>query len=167
MALNTNSLSFIGLANEYCQAVDAAQETERTDFITTMLHLLPRLYITATDLRVEEMQAEEIDAYLDSFLTEEEYDVARRNVEQLMGEDDVYLEVFEEDMKYSDTPVSASIAEGVADIYQVMFNFLSTVRDSTDAVVDEAILAVKSDFRNYWSSTLCNLLRALNHLYSF
>ncbi|MDE6268274.1 MAG: DUF5063 domain-containing protein [Muribaculaceae bacterium] len=167
MALNTNSLSFIGLANEYCQAVMNVQETERNDFINSMLHLLPRLYITATDLRVDEMQAEETDSYLDNFMTEEEYDMARRSVEQLMGEDDVYLEVFEEDMKYSDTPVSASIAEGVADIYQVMYNFLSTVRDSTDEVVDDAILAVKSDFRNYWSATLCNLLRALNHLYSF
>lgn len=165
MELSTNSIAFIGLCNEYCVAVEGARDDERASFVESMLRLLPRIYIAATDLQAG--LADDEEAYIDQALDEDYYDAARRNIERLLGPDDVYLEVFEEDMKYSDTPVSASIAEGVADIYQVMFNFLSTVRDSTDAVVDEAILAVKSDFRNYWSSTLCNLLRALNHLYSF
>ena len=81
-----------------------------------------------------------------------------------MAEDDTYLEVFEEDMKYSDTPVSASIAEGLADIFQALYNFINTVRDSTDEVTAMAILAVRDDFKAYWSATLCNVLRALNHL---
>ncbi len=27
-----------------------------------------------------------------------------------------------------------------------------------------ALLGIKDDFRAYWSATLCNVLRALNHL---
>ncbi|MBD5180056.1 MAG: DUF5063 domain-containing protein, partial [Bacteroidales bacterium] len=124
--------------------------------------LLPRLYIAATDLTVNFIEDEE--PYLDNALDEDYYESIRRNVENLMGEHDVYLEVFEEDMKYSDTPVSASISEGLADIFQVLFNFLNTVRDSTDEVTAMAILSVRDDFRSYWSMTLCNVLRALNHI---
>ena len=158
--LNSNAIAFTGLANEYCQAVETAREYELHEFVKTMLKLLPRLYITATDLNTEE--AEQYDAYIDAALDEDYYDAVRRGMESLFGPDDVYLEVFEEDMKFSDTPVSASIAEGLADIFQVLYNYLATVRDTTDDTVALALLSVKDDFKAYWSSTLCNVLRALN-----
>ncbi len=85
-------------------------------------------------------------------------------MEELMGADDVYLEVFEEDMKYSDTPVAASISEGLADIFQALYNFINTIRDATDETMQVALLGIRDDFRAYWSATLCNVLRALNHL---
>lgn len=85
-------------------------------------------------------------------------------METLFGEDDMYLEVFEEDMKYSDTPVAASISEGLADIFQVLYNFINTAREATDETLVTALMAVRDDFRAYWSASLCNVLRALNHL---
>ncbi len=69
-------------------------------------------------------------------------------------------------MKYSETPVAASISESLADIYQQLFNFLYTVADSTDDVIDSAILAVRTSFKEFWSQTLLNVLRALNHLWA-
>lgn len=160
--LNTNAIAFIGLCNEYCTALEGAREEELDPFVESMLHLLPRLYISATDLSVTYVEDEE--PYIENYLDEDYYDSIRRGVETLMGEHDVYLEVFEEDMKYSDTPVSASISEGLADIFQVLYNFISTVRDTTDEVTAMALMAVRDDFRGYWSTTLCNVLRALNHL---
>jgi hypothetical protein len=160
-SLTTNAIAFIGICNEYCVALENCSQTERNDFVATMLKLLPRLYIMATDLQASALTD---DAYLESALDEDYYEAVRRDVEQLMGEDDIYLEVFEEDMKYSDTPVSASIAEGLTDIFQVLFNFIATVRDATEANVDLALVAIKDDFRSYWSQTLCNTLRALNNL---
>lgn len=160
--LNTNAIAFIGLCNEYCVALENAREMERDEFINSMLHMLPRLYIMATDLTVNMVEYEE--PYIDGVLDEDYYEAVRRNVESLMGEDDVYLEVFEYDMKYSDTPVSASISEGLSDLFQVLFNFISAVKDSTDEVAGLAVMAVRDDFRSYWSATLCNVLRALNHI---
>lgn len=160
--LNTNSIAFIGLCNEYCVALQQCREMEPDEFIDRMVHLLPRLYISATDLSVNYVEEEE--PYLDSVLDEDAYDAVRADIAALMGEDDVYLEVFEEDMKYSDTPVSASISEGLADLYQEMYNFINTVRDTTDEVTALALISVRDDFRSYWSATLCNVLRALNHL---
>ena len=46
--LTPNTLAFIALSNEFCNAVENASQTERDDFITAMLRLLPRIYIAAS-----------------------------------------------------------------------------------------------------------------------
>ena len=160
--LNTNALAFIGLCNEYCVEVENARESERGEFIDHILRLLPRIYIAASDLKAESSGYEE--PYIENILEEDYYEALRRNMEELMGADDVYLEVYEEDMKYSDTPVAASISEGLADIFQALYNFINTIRDATDETMQVALLGIRDDFRAYWSATLCNVLRALNHL---
>ena len=49
--LSPNSLAFIGLSNEYCHAIESASECEPDEFVNSMIRLLPRLYISASDLR--------------------------------------------------------------------------------------------------------------------
>ena len=161
--MDTNTIAFIGLANEYCGLIANPFELEEKELTARLLRLLPRIYICATDLKGTSLTDE---PWIDSALSEEQYDDARRQLASVFGENDVYLEVFEEDMKYSDTPVAASISENLADIYQALYDFLATVRDATDDVAQEAVVAVKSSFREYWSSTLCNVLRAVNHLWA-
>lgn len=163
--MTPNQLAFTALCHEYCRALEGVSElSEPRELVETMLRLLPRLYISARDLRAGVSLSEEEEAYLVPALDEEYYDAVRRNVETLLGPEDVYLEVFEEDMKYSETPVSASISEGLADLFQEFYNFLGTLRDATEEVQGQALTAVADDFRSYWSTTLCNLLRALNAL---
>ena len=160
--LNNNSLAFIGLCNEYCQTLESARETECDDFIAAMLRLLPRIYITASDLKIDDLGLEE--PYIDGRLDEDYYDSIRRSIENLLGPDDTYLEVFEEDMKYSDTPIAASVSEGLADMFQVLYNFLEAIKDVPNELIDQALIAVKDDFQSYWSRILCNVMRALNHI---
>lgn len=161
--LNTNSLAFIALCNEYCMAIENARESTRDEFVASMLRLLPRIYIATTDLRINPL-ADDEDAYLESVLEEDYYESVRRNVENLMGADDLFLEVFEEDMKYSDTPIAASVSETLADIFQVLYNFVETIKEAHQSMIEVALVAVKSDFDSYWSRLLCNVMRPLNHL---
>ena len=142
--------------------IENAKENDKQEFVDTMLRILPRIYISATDLQIDILEEE--DQFVENFLDEDYYDALRRNMEILMGEDDVYLEVFEEDMKYSDTPVAASISEGLSDMFQVLYNFLNSIRDTTDTTVKLALINVREDFNSYWSAILCNVLRALNHI---
>lgn len=158
--LSTNSLAFIALCNEYCQTAEQARESDQHEFVAAMTRLLPRLYIAATDLQVEDCD----NAYIDPVMDEDYYEAIRRNIENLLGPDDTYLEVFEEDMKYSDTPIAASISEGLADLLQVCYNFVEMVKDAPEHVINDALCAVKEDFRSYWSRILCNVLRALNQV---
>lgn len=164
MSLSPNSLAFVALANEYCAAIENVSEVRSAfGFVSQMTRLLPRLYIVASDLRPD-ASLEEDDAYLDNYLSEDYYEEARGKIAMLLGEDDVYLEVFEEDMKYSDTPLSASVAESLCDIFQVMYNFIQTVKDAPDYQVNEALRAVKTDFASFWSQRIVNVMRPLNQI---
>lgn len=159
--LTPNALAFIGLCNEYCSTIESVRESTRTEFINAMLRLLPRIYISATDL--SHTPATE-DYYIEPSLEEDYYDAMRRNMENIMGADDAYLEVFEEDMKYSDTPIAASISEGLADLFQVCYNFVEMVRDAPEELVNNALSAMHEEFGGYWSRILCNVLRAINNV---
>ena len=102
------------------------------------------------------------DAYIESALEEDVYDMMRGRVAQIMAEEDIYLEVFVEDMKYSDTPISASVSENLADLYQEFFNIIHSVQDALTETQHEMLCQCRLNFVNYWGQTLCNVLRALN-----
>lgn len=162
--ISPNVLTFIGLANEYCVALSNTYEAEKEEFVAEMLRLLPRIYISMCDVNVEQPMFEDnFYSGSASYVDEDYYESVRRGVETLMGEDDTFLETFEEDMKYSDTPIAASVAESLADIFQDLFNFVSVVKDSEGVQTMEALGECKENFEAYWSQTLCNVLRALNH----
>lgn len=101
---------------------------------------------------------------IDSFLEEDYYESVRHNIGNLLGPDDVYLEVFEKEMKYSDTPIGASIAEGLADLFQVFYNFISTIRYADEETINGMLAGIREDFVSYWSQLLVNLLRPLNDI---
>lgn len=146
----------MALCNEYCQAIQSVasgqlagdDDTSAHDtFVNTMLRLLPRIYIAANDIPES---IDDTDAYIADVLDEDSYEALRSAIEQLLGADDTYLEVFHQDMKYSDTPIAASIAEGLCDIFQSTYNYLQTIRDdATDRVVDAATEALRADFIQY------------------
>ena len=157
-----NSLAFIALSNEFCSAIENAMEFEKEDFVAKMLKMLPRIYMTVTDIDIEESNE---DYYALPYLDESVYDNLRSQLAALMGEDDVFLETFEEDMKYSDAPVSATISEDLADIYQQLYNFVASVRDVDTEAINSIIITCKEDFASYWGQTLCNVLRALHSVF--
>lgn len=162
MGLKPNTLAFIGLCNEYCQLLERAGEIEAHTFVSETLRMLPRIYIAASDLDVTTI--EEDYPQVDSYLEEDYYESVRRNVENLLGPDDVYLEVFEKEMKYSDTPIGASVAEGLSDLFQVFYNMISTIKYADEEMIEGVLVGVKEDFNTYWSQLLVNVLRPLNNI---
>lgn len=156
-------LGIVSLAADYCATCENAREMEKDEFVDRMLSLLPHIYWEFLDLSSDLVSLDEFD-YYSSYVDEDYYESLRRHMEMLLGPDDVFLETFEEDMKYSDTPIAASIAESLADIYQPLFDFISVVRDTDGDRLTDAYMHCKEDFESYWSQTLCNVLRALNHI---
>lgn len=103
--------------------------------------------------------------YYPGYIDEDYYENVRRHIETLMGADDIFLETFEEDMKYSDTPIAASISECLADIFQPLYNFISIVKESEGTELEGAYKECHDNFVGYWSQTLCNVMRALNNIF--
>lgn len=158
--ISPNSIAFIGLANEYCTTLANAQQYEQAEFVNSMLKLLPRIYISATDISI----GNEPEAYIEPYLDEDYYESVRHHVEMVMGPDDIYLEVFEADMKYSDTPISASIAEGLTDIFQDLFNFVNNVKDAQQEQISDYVAVCKENFETFWGQRLCNVMKALHDI---
>lgn len=159
--MTNNSLAFIALCNEYCAALENCLSTAPKDFIYSMLRLLPRIYSSAMDIPDDFVG----EGYINPALDENSYDLVRKNVSVVLGKDDTYLEVFEQDMKYSDTPIGASVSEGLADLFQVFYNIIETIRDIPEELAEETLGSAKEDFKNYWSQILCNVMRPLNNIY--
>ncbi|MBO4965248.1 MAG: DUF5063 domain-containing protein [Muribaculaceae bacterium] len=151
----------VTLATEYCNALQQAPETEQADFVANLVTLLPKLYLTFCEADENDMID---DAYFPDYVDEDYYMNIRHGIETLLGEHDTYLETFEEDMKYSDTPIAASIAEGLADIFQDLYNFITEVKESDGENLAGAFSSCFDNFRNYWAQTLCNVMRPLNNL---
>lgn len=160
--LSNNSLSLIALTNEYCHSVENCADDTRDMFVARMLKLLPRIYISISDVEIEGGYGE---YYIEPMLDEVAYDQVRSTLAMIMAEEDVYLEVFVEDMKYSDTPISASVSENLADLYQEFFNLVQSIKDAPEDARQSLIEQCKENFINYWGQTLCNVLRALNSVF--
>ena len=156
-------MEVVSLCAEYCFICQNAGEMDKEGFVDSMLNVLPRVYWQFFDIDCDLVSLGEFD-YFSSYVDEDYYESIRHQIERIMGEDDMYLETFEEDMKYSEQPIPSSIAEALADIFQPLFNFISIVKDSEGEKLTDAFLNCKEDFQSYWSQTLCNVLRALNYV---
>lgn len=159
--LSPTSLAFIALTNEYCEIVENCADYSREVFVDSMMKLLPRIYITVLDI---EPNLDFSDAFISQALDEPTYEVVRGSISALMGEDDVYLEVFLEDMKYSDSPIATSISENLADLYQEFYNLVASLRDLNTEEQRHILSMCKENFSEYWGQTLCNVLRAIHSL---
>ncbi len=159
--LSPTSLAFIALTNEYCEIVENCADYSLEGFVDSMMKLLPRIYITVLDI---EPNLDFSDAFISQALDEPTYEVVRGSISALMGEDDVYLEVFLEDMKYSDSPIATSISENLADLYQEFYNLVASLRDLNTEEQRHILSMCKENFSEYWGQTLCNVLRAIHSL---
>lgn len=153
-------LEVVGLAKSYCDLCEGAMEYTKEEFTDHALNLLPRIYWHFFDLSAGVSLGES--DYFSEYVDESLYGQVQSGIATVMGGSDTFLETFEEDMKYSETPITASISECMADIFQPLFNFVSIVHDSEGDQIEEAFISCKEDFESYWSQTLCNALKALN-----
>ncbi|MBR4792172.1 MAG: DUF5063 domain-containing protein [Bacteroidaceae bacterium] len=159
-AFDKNTVEFVTVAAEYCAFLEQIFDKEPKRVVDVLCKLLPLVYLKATMLP----EAEPEGLYLEESVTEADYEEIRTRMAQKLGEYDDYLEVFEEDMKYSDTPVRKCISEDLADIYQALRNFVQSYRSGLDEVMTEAVAVCSEGFRTYWGQTLANTLRAVHNV---
>jgi hypothetical protein len=154
-----NTVEFVTVAAEYCAFIERSEGMKRAEFVDTLLKVLPLLYIKASMLAECEMMGED---GLETFVTEDDYEVVRINLQELLADRDDYLEVFVEDMKYSDTPIRKSIAEDLADIYQDLKDFICVFQLGLNVTMNDSLCVCKEHFAEFWGQRLVNTMRALH-----
>lgn len=154
-------IEFITVAAEYCIFLEKVHEADRKSFLERMTRLLPLVYVKATLLPyVEEFGDEE----LPEFVTEDDYDAVRHDIWRVLKGDDNYLEVFSPDMQFSETPITASISEDLADVYQDLKNFVGTYADRNEVNMNNALFKIQENFAAYWGQKVVNVMRPLHDL---
>lgn len=161
IAYSKNVIEFITVANEFCSFLERSEDFETPDFLSRLQKILPLLYLKASMLPDFEFEAEED---LEKFVTEIDYNTIQQKILVHTGANDDYQEVFISGMQFSETALTASIAENVADIYQEMKDLVLSFRMMNDEVMEQAVWECKNNFSQYWGQSLVNCLRAIHNL---
>lgn len=153
-----NSVEFVTVCVEFCAFIERAPETDMKEFTEKAVKLLPLLYLKASLVEPEECY----DEYPERFVSEDIYNQISCGIENIFGTHNTYLEVFVEGMQYSDTPITASISENLADIYQDIKDFISVYRLGNETTSRTALTGCIESFREYWGQKTVNVMRPLH-----
>ena len=154
-----DTISFVTVAAQTCLVLEHTAEMERDEFIEKILCALPLLYVKTHMLAMPE---EMLDGEPQRFVQEDDYNYIRQGVKNLLGTDDAYLEVFLDDMRYNDEPITAYISEHLADIYQELKDMAANFQTGNEAVMNDAIRACLLAFREHWGQKLVDVMRPLH-----
>ena len=155
------AIEFVTVAVQLCIYLEKLAEYEREEFVDKMLSILPLLYLKARLVPKSDL---ELDSYIEQFVSEYEYEQVRQAIATQLGSDDTYLEVYMEDMRYSDEPITAFISENIADIYQEMKDLACNYQTQNESVMNDALVACLEAFEQHWGQKLLNVLRPLHAL---
>ena len=155
------TIEFVTVAAEFCAFIEKTNQYNKLLFIDKSIKLLPLLYLKA--LLLPEIDLED-NEHTQGFVTEEIYEYQRDTISKLLGADDDYLDVFIEDMVYSETALKSSISEDLCDIYQDIKDFLYIYSQGFEPTMNASLYNLKYNFGDFWSQKLVNCLRPLNQL---
>jgi len=161
LVYSKNVIELITVANEFCSFLERSDEMDSTDFLSRLQKMLPLLYLKASLLPDFENDADE---ELEKYVTEVDYNLIQQKVLRHTGAGDDYQEVFLSGMQFSETALTESIAENVADIYQDMKDLILSFRTLNEEVMELALSESKTNFTQFWGQKLVNCLRAVHNL---
>lgn len=156
-----NVIEFATVSVQYCDYLENIEGGQLNDVADKLTKLLALLYLKASVLPDTEPLDEE---HVEVFVTETHYGYIASLLCGVFGDKDDYLEVFLEDMKYSETPILANISEDLTDIYQDLKNFLHIFEMGVEETMNDALYVCHENFKEYWGQKLVNVLRALHSL---
>lgn len=161
LVYSKNVIEFVTVANEFCNFLEHAENMESSDFLGRLQKILPLLYLKGSLLPESEFESDED---LERFVTEVDYSLIQQKVLRHTGSGDDYQEVFLPGMQFSESALTASIAENVADIYQDMKDTVMSFRTLNEEVMEQAIAECQDNFAQIWGQKLVNCLRAVHNL---
>lgn len=154
-------IEFVAVAKEFCDFIETAPAMGRKDFVRRLQKFVPLIYLKGSLLPASE---NEDNGLTEDVVTEDDYNYLYGEIRRLLGEHDEYLEVFDDNMQYSEAPVVHSISEKTCDIYQDLKNFISSFRCGIPEVIGEALWQLNDSFELYWGKACAGMLRAVHQV---
>jgi len=161
LVYSKNVIELITVANEFCSFLERSDEMESSGFLSRLQKMLPLLYLKASLLPEFDIEP---DDELEKFVTEIDYNLILQKVLRHTGAGDDYQEVFISGIQFSESALTASIAENIADIYQDMKDLVLSFRTMNEVVMEQALSEIHFNFAHLWGQKLVNCLRAVHNL---
>ncbi|MCF8330904.1 MAG: DUF5063 domain-containing protein [Bacteroidales bacterium] len=153
-------IELITVANDFCIFTEGLEKYDKSDILGYFQKVLPLLYIkgalTPYVPPVEDMVPEH-------YITEENWDNIYSQFKEKLGEDDMFGLVIHDEI-YGDKAEKASIAEGLADIYQDLKDFLVLYQQNTSIARQNAVYECHRLFAARWGHRLVNVHAAIHKL---
>lgn len=170
MASNTKSIvysknvvEFVTVANEYCGFLENAAGFNKDVFVEKSLKIIALLYLKASMLPIVEVDEDED---VESFVTEFDWKLIKNGIFAVLGDNDLYLDYFDEKMNETHEPVTCHISENLADTYQDLKDFIEIYKLANEDVsliaLNKCILA----FAEHWGYKLLASVKIL-HILNF
>ena len=155
------TIEFMTVVAETCLFLEKSMELSRKEFVEKGVNILSLLYLKTSMLEIPERS---YDDETERFVTEEDYNYIKSQIEVLLGDKDTYLETFHPDMAFSDTPIAAFISENMADIYQELKDLAANYQLGETEIMNDAIATCLEAFGEHWGQKLLNALRAIHNI---
>lgn len=154
-----DTLEFVTVAAEYCAFLEKGEEHSPKEFVSTLLKLLPLLYMKAQMLPEVDSEG---DFMPDGCVTEDDYNFIMHSAYRLLGRKDEYEElVYDTDMETEESKW-CSVSEDLADIYQVLRNFVFSYQQRVEPCMLDALWSVRYEFGSRIGQTLLCALKQLH-----
>lgn len=132
---------------------------DRKEFVIRILQVLPGLYSSMINLPPNEPV---FDAVNEKFVTEEAWSELFQKLAAVLGSQNEYLDVPEDDEFDQLDVISRELSEDLSDIYQDIKDFTEVFRIGTEEVMNDVLWDCRMNFENYWGR---KLLRASLNLH--
>lgn len=154
-------IEFVTVANEYCRYIESISSYNRESFTLHTQKVLPLLYLKIS--LIPEIPDNDLD-YAEKFVSEDDYTFILKKIQELLKDLDIYQEVFNKDMAFSDEALDASIAEDLTDIYQDLKDFIISYQIGAVEGMTSSLKECVDSFRQHWGQCLVNSMRAVHNL---
>jgi hypothetical protein len=150
---------FGAVAQEFCNAVDAAEDSSRSTFLLRIYRVLPELISAALQLphlAPSDSTESEDDTRLSSVAWERIYNAVGKTI----GDWDIYWQLF--DPTKNNEPGAASLADDLADIYRDVNDGIVANRKHSRTPQD-VVWEWRFSFYSHWGKHAIDALQAIHH----
>jgi len=158
-----NVIEFVTVSKEFCNFVEQSADYKDENFAEVLQKVLSLLYLKGL-LLTEGEENDEVEA--EKLVTELEWTFIRNNIAEKLKEADAYIDFYDHLLQETPEPVSNSISENLADVYQDIKDFIENYQTAITEIMNAGLNDIVLLFRENWGPKLLNSLRILhNRLY--
>jgi hypothetical protein len=152
-------LNFIRECKLFTDLMEQEESGDRDEMVGILLENLPALY--AGMMRIPQTEAV-FDTGNEKFVTEEDWAAVYKRVYVVMGSQNEYTDIPENEDYDRSELITRELSEDLADIYQDVKDFIMLYRNGTDEIMNDAIWECRMNFENYWGEKLLRASRQLH-----